>query len=127
MDLHEIEAKIAQLLDPLKVEVYFGRDAVDDLKNYRREINVILSLIVAMARKGPLIKPKGCGEPLHGKLTGFTKIKPKAMSLRIVYRPVEAGDKIRMEVIAIGPRDKEEVYELAARRIVAFKEEMARR
>jgi hypothetical protein len=27
-------------------------------------------------------------------------------------------------VIAIGPRDKDEVYELAARRIVVFKEEM---
>lgn len=126
MLLHEIEEKIKQMLGPLNVEVFFGQEAVDDLKGYKKQITTILALIVAMAKKGPLIKPRGLGEPLHGDLAGFTKIKPKAMSLRIVYRPVE-NDVIRMEVIAIGPKDKEEVYDIAGNRIKSFKEEMAGR
>jgi mRNA interferase RelE/StbE len=48
------------------------------------------------------------------------------MSLRIIYRPVK-NEVIRMEIIAIGPRDKEEVYELAAERVRSFKEQMAAR
>ncbi len=72
-----------------------------------------------------VIKPDGYGEPLIGALLGFTKIKPRAMSLLIVYRP--AGLRtgvIRMEIIAIGPRDKDQVYELATRRAVEFRKEM---
>lgn len=128
MTLGEIEHKIEQLLGSLNVEVVLGEQAVDDLKSYRKEINTILALIVAQARKGPLIKPDGYGEPLLGKLFGFTKIKPKSMSLRIVYRPVHlTSDIIRMEIIAIGPRDKEKVYELATRRVAAFRKEMEMR
>jgi mRNA interferase RelE/StbE len=65
-----------------------------------------------------------------GPLIGFTKNKPKAMSLRIVYRPVESqklGGEIRMEVIAIGPKDREEVYDMAAVRVAQFKVEMSNR
>ncbi|GAX88920.1 hypothetical protein [Effusibacillus lacus] len=83
-----------------------------------------------MAKKGPLIKPEGYGEPLIGPLFGFMKIKPKAMSLRIVYRPVNpqtADEKIRMEIIAIGPKNREEVYDLAAARLAEFKIEMEKR
>lgn len=128
MSLSEIEEIIQKLLGPLNVKVVFGEQAIDDLKGYRKEINTILALIVAQARKGPLIKPDGYGEPLLGKLLGFTKIKPKAMSLRIVYRPVQLpAGVIRMEIIAIGPRDKEKVYELASRRVVEFRKEMEMR
>lgn len=128
MTLGEIEQKIKQLLGPLNVEVVLGEQAVDDLKGYRKEINTILALIVAQARKGPLIKPNGYGELLLGKLFGFAKIKPRAMSLRIVYRPVQLpSDVIRMEIIAIGPKDKEKVYELATRRVAEFQKEMEMR
>jgi mRNA interferase RelE/StbE len=105
-----------------------GSDAVDDLKGYRKEITMILALIVAQARKGPLIKPDGYGEPLLGPLFGFTKIKPKALSLPIVYRPVKLPDGlVRMEIIAIEPKNREEVYELATRRVAEFKAEMLQR
>jgi mRNA interferase RelE/StbE len=125
MTSDEIEQKISQLLGPYNVVVALGEEAVDDLKSYQKELNTILALIVAQARKGPLLKPDGCGEPLIGALLGFTKIKPRAMSLRIVYRPVELRTGvIRMEIIAIGPRDKDKVYELATRRAVEFRKEM---
>jgi mRNA interferase RelE/StbE len=126
--LEEIEQRISQLLGVLNVEVVFGEQAVDDLKGYHKEMNTILSLLVAQARKGPLIKPNGYGEPLIGELFGFTKIKPRAMSLRIVYRPVQlSSGVVRMEIIAIGPKDKEKVYELATRRLVEFREEIDKR
>lgn len=124
----EIELALKQLLAETNVEVYFGSDAVQDLKGYRKEIKLILALIVKQAKKGPLIKPNGAGEPLSGELVGFTKIKPKALSLRVVYRPTEmANGTIRMEIIAIGPKNREEVYELAARRVISFHDEMLRR
>ncbi|HEU4964071.1 MAG TPA: hypothetical protein VFV52_09520 [Bacilli bacterium] len=63
---------------------------------------------------------------MHGDLVGFGKIKPKKLGLRIIYRPVHAH-LIRMEVIAIGPRDREQVYALAAKRVTEFKLEMAQR
>ncbi len=60
--------------------------------------------------------------------TVFTKIKPKALALRIVYRPIQLPKGIvRMEIIAIGPRDKSKVYELATRRVLDFQEEMRAR
>ncbi|MFC4779319.1 hypothetical protein ACFO9Q_21200 [Paenibacillus sp. GCM10023252] len=128
LTVSEIELKIEALLGGLNVEVAMGEDAAADLKGYHKEINIILALIVAMAKKGPLIKPAGYGEPLLGKLYGFTKIKPKAISLRIVYRPIMlSSGKVRMEIIAIGPRDRERVYELAARRVVEFQAQMAKR
>jgi mRNA interferase RelE/StbE len=76
--------------------------------------------------RGPLIKPQGIGEPLRDGLKGYTKIKPKDMALRIVYRPVVNDEMIRMEIIAIGPRDKAKVYRLAARRLQSFEQQMDR-
>lgn len=124
MTADQIEQQLKELLGPLRVEVVLGEQAVHDLKGYRKQIHTILALIVAQAKKGPLIKPNGYGEPLLGPLWGFTKIKPKALSLRIVYRPVTLDDTIRMEIIAIGPRDKDQVYEMAVKRLVDFRKEM---
>lgn len=75
------------------------------------------------AKQCPLFKPEGVAESLHGSLHGFAKIKPKSLSIRIVYRPVD-GKIIRMEVIAIGPRDKEKSYRMAAQRLQKFFQQM---
>ncbi len=73
MTVAEIELKLKPLLTELKVEVALGSDAIDDLKSYHKQITQILALIVAQAKKGPLIKPDGYGEPLLGPLYGFYK------------------------------------------------------
>lgn len=113
------------VLESFHVEVRFGRHVIDDLASYKKEQQEqIIALIIARAKTGPLIRPNGIGEPLHGELHGFTKIKPKQLALRIVYRPVQGKASIIMEVIAIGPRDRENVYRLAAKRLVAFQTEM---
>ncbi len=124
----EFESMIVSLFDEYRVTVHFGRDARNDFLSFDPNIQeTILALIRARAMRGPLCKPKGIGEPLHGELHGFVRIKPKHLGLRIVYRPVQKDETVMMEIIAIGPRDKDQVYRRAARRIAQFAEEMARR
>ncbi|GBG09742.1 hypothetical protein PAT3040_04403 [Paenibacillus agaridevorans] len=126
MTREEIEQRLNALLSPYNVVIKFGQDAVEDLASYKKEQREeIIALIIKRGITGPLIKPDGLGDPLHGELHGFTKIKPKKLGLRIVYRPLQNG-MIRVEVIAIGPRDKKKVYALAAGRIMEFKKEMDR-
>lgn len=121
---NSIEEMLNRVLGPYGVEVHFGKQAVKDFAGHQKEQQEdIATLIIVRGRKGPLIKPNGIGAPLRNKLAGFTKIKPKYLSVRIVYRPV-AGHPILMDIIAIGPRDKGRVYGMAASRLSAFNDEM---
>lgn len=122
-----VEETLTALLDPFNVEIRFSQKAVEDLIGYQKEQQEkILALIVARAKKRPLIKPNGIGEPLHGEFAGFAKIKPKQLGLRVICRPVRKT-RIIMEIIAIGPRDRDKVYTLAAKRLKAFLLEMSQR
>ncbi|MFD1443058.1 hypothetical protein [Thermoactinomyces vulgaris] len=120
--------QINEILKPFQVEVHFTKEALSDLNSYdKNEQEKIIAMIIKRGMRGPLIKPHGIGEPLRNELKGFTKVKPRAMALRIVYRPVESNGVIRMEIIAIGPRDKEKVYRMAAKRLRSFDQQMDRR
>jgi mRNA interferase RelE/StbE len=120
-----IALQINELLKPYRVEVHFTKESLNDLSSYdKNQQEKITALIIKRGMKGPLIKPQGIGEPLRDELKGYTKIKPKNMALRIVYRPVVNDEMIRMEIIAIGPRDKEKVYRLAAKRLQSFEQQM---
>lgn len=122
-----VEEIVNAILDPFNVEIRSSKKAVEDLSGYPKEQQeIILALIVARAKKGPLIKPNGIGDPLRGELHGFTKIKPKRLGLRIIYRPIQ-NNRIIMEIIAIGPRDRDKVYTLAAKRLNNFRLEMSER
>jgi mRNA interferase RelE/StbE len=117
--------QINEILKPFHVEVYFTKESLSDLNSYdKNEQEKIIAMIIKRGMRGPLIKPRGIGEPLRNELKGFTKIK--GMTLRIVYRPVESNGVIRMEIIAIGPRDREKVYRLAAKRLQSFDQQMDR-
>ncbi|MEW5954861.1 MAG: hypothetical protein AB1815_14305 [Bacillota bacterium] len=120
-----VEELLNQYLAELGVEVKFSRKASKDLACYDKEIQErIIALILKRGRAGPLIKPKGIGTPLGKELSGFTKIKPRSLNLRIIYRSVELSGVVRMEIVAIGPRDKEKVYHMAVARLLEFKKEM---
>lgn len=122
-----VDEILNNILKPYKVEIRFSQKAVNDLRGYNKEQQeIILALIVARAKKGPLIKPNGIGEPLRGELHGFTKIKPKRLGLRIIYRPIQTN-RIIMEIIAIGPRDRDKVYTVATKRLKDFLLEMSDR
>lgn len=84
-------------------------------------------MILKQAQKGADFKPHGNGNQLEPPLHQFAKIKSKSISLRIVYRPVLESEMVEMQVIAIGPRDRNKVYEMATERLVTFFEEMDKR
>ena len=113
-DLQEI------ILEKYNVELRFVEDVKQDIKAINKgHRQTILLEILRRAKQGPLFKPDGVAESLHGDLHGFAKIKSKSLNIRIIYRPVE-GQPIRMEIIAIGPRDKEKAYRMAAERLQKF-------
>ncbi len=119
------EGIINAMLENCGVAVKFSALAVKDLKGYdQKSCELVIALIVKRALNGPLIRPKDLAKPLRKELSGFSCIKPKALNLRIIYRPVELRDKVMMEVIAIGPRDKDLVYRRAAQRLYEFEKEM---
>lgn len=66
----------------------------------------------------------GYGKPLGNKggrnLTGLLKIKLRGSGLRAVYKVLE--DQTLMLVVVVGDRDDEEVYDLAARRMLTHPE-----
>lgn len=123
------EQRFYQFLQSYNVVIRFGHKAEGDFSQYKKgQQEDIFVEIVKHAIKGPLFPPDGLGEPLHKDLVGFAKIKPRRLSLRIIYRPIKKDNgTIIMEIIAIGPRDELEVYKMASKRITAFKEEMANR
>ena len=123
--MSDLIERLNQTLSEYGVEVRFSRRANQDFKSYGKgeKIN-ILAMLTLQAKKGPLLKPDGNGTPLHKELAGFAKIKRKDLSLRIVYRPRQNNGRVIMEVIAIGPRDKDEVYRMAVRRLIEFFGEM---
>lgn len=56
------------------------------------------------------------GEPLHGALSGYRKLKWRNLGVRMVYRIVNGEVEI-VEIVAIGPRDKEGVCKTAEHRL----------
>lgn len=112
------------ILEKYNVELRFVEDVKQDIKAINKgHRQTVLLEILRRAKQGPLFKPDGVAESLHGDLHGFAKIKSKSLNIRIIYRPVE-GQPIRMEIIAIGPRDKEKAYRMAAERLQKFFMEM---
>jgi mRNA interferase RelE/StbE len=59
-------------------------------------------------------EPDKSGKPLAGNLAGYRRIRTG--DTRIVYKVVE--DRIHIFIIAIGNRRDDEVYDLAAKRLL---------
>jgi mRNA interferase RelE/StbE len=62
------------------------------------------------------IQGMNAGRELHGKLSMCRKLKHKKMGLRVVFRESTKGIEI-IEILAIGKRDKKEVYKNAEDRL----------
>lgn len=56
------------------------------------------------------------GQQLRGKLADCRKLKHKKLGLRVVFRQSDLGIEI-IEIIVVGKRDDEEVYQLAEKRL----------
>jgi mRNA interferase RelE/StbE len=57
-----------------------------------------------------------CGQPLLGDLVGFRRLKNKRMGLRIIFGQGQQSIQI-IDIVAIGKRSRNYVYELAGERI----------
>jgi len=114
--------KLNEVLSQFDTQVVFSKEAVKDYKSFPQgSRQIILEMIVKQAKKGARLNPDGAGVRLRAPLHSFGKIKRSSINLRIIYRPRDIGEgKIQMEIIAIGPRDKSEVYKAAEERLSHF-------
>ena len=56
------------------------------------------------------------GQPLHGILWDCRKLKHKRLGLRVIFRQSDIGIEI-IEIVVVGKREDDEVYEIAAKRL----------
>ncbi len=116
------EGKLNQLLSQFGTEVVFSREAAKDFNSHsQRSKQIILEMIVKQAKKGARLAPEGLGVRLRAPLHTFGRIKRTSVNLRIIYRPTELEDgRLQMVIIAIGPRERDEVYKAAEKRLASF-------
>lgn len=120
MKISNLEELSKFIFEKYNIELKFVPEVQKDIKAINKgNRTAVLAEIIRRAKQGPLFTPDGVAETLHGNLHGFAKINSNSLKIRIVYRPVK-DDPIRMEVIAIGPRDKERAYIMAAERLKYF-------
>ena len=56
------------------------------------------------------------GQPLHGILWDCRKLKHKKLGLRVIFKQSVIGIEI-IEIVIIGKREDNEVYDIAAKRL----------
>lgn len=119
MAKNKLEQLNELLLEKFKTQVMFTSNAMQDYKSFSPgKRNDVLKLILKQAEKGALLKPDGNGKRCEGELHDFGKIKSKSLNLRIIYRPVlQENGIVRMNIVAIGPRDNAEIYKMAIERL----------
>ena len=92
---------------------FFNRDAERDFK----KLDGSQRKLVLVALKKLKTRADEIGVPLHGELAGCKKIKWRKVGLRMVFRILEDGSLEIVEIVAIGKRDRSEVYETARERL----------
>lgn len=92
---------------------FINRDALREYQSLDGSLRKLVDKGFArLARRADEI-----GKPLAGKLTGCRELKFRSDGLRIIYRIVDGAIEI-VEIIAIGRRDKGEVFSTGARRLL---------
>lgn len=101
-------------------KIDYTPDAQKDLErlNKRQRIQVVAKITKVSTNPLPA-SAGGYGKPLgnkHGNnLTGLLKIKFQDLGIRVIYRLIVQGDT--MQILVIGARADNEVYDLAAERL----------
>ena len=96
--------------------VIFEPEAEKDFAALDNSQRLVVSKAILKVAANPRPRPEGYGKPLSGNLTGCCKIKLRDYGIRIIYRLVPP-DSDNMDVIIIGMRSDNEVYEMAAERL----------
>lgn len=105
-----------------KFEVVFIEEAYKDYKKLDGSIKKLVKVAVAKMQK----RADELGEELTNKhgvnLIGCRRIKFKKAGIRMVYRIVGRKAEIA-EIIMVGKREENEVYEIAYKRLQGLKED----
>ena len=91
-------------------------DAFEDFLLLDHSLQIPVFKAICKVSTNPQPKPKGYGKPLSGRLSGYCKIKLRDYGVRIIYNLVPT-DSNNMNVIIIGMRSDDAVYEDATKRI----------
>ena len=107
----------------MKWQIEYLQEASKDLKKLDPyKAKMVLKAIEKTAER-PLPAPEGIGKPLGNlaatKLSGYYKIKLKALGYRVVYGLIR--EENIMKIIVISIRDDAQVYKEAERRILKYK------
>ena len=87
----------------------FSRSDYNDLDGSQKK--QILKSLVKIEENG-----MNAGQPLYGNLWDCRKLKHKKLGLRVIFRQSAVGIEI-IEIVTIGKREDDEVYEIAAARL----------
>ena len=101
-------------------EIIYLTEVKKNYENLTHRQQLIVDKSITKVQKNPLPQNEGSyGKPLGHKpsnnLTGFLKIKLQSEVIRIVYKLIRTETK--MQVVVIGIRENEEVYEISQRKI----------
>ena len=96
--------------------VIFEPEAERDFAVLDNSQRLVVFKAIKKVASNPKPRPEGYGKPLSGNLTGCCKIKLRDYGIRIIYRLVPP-DSENMDIIIIGMRSDNEVYEMAAKRL----------
>ncbi len=96
--------------------VFFEPEAENDFAALDHSQQVIVFKAILKVSENPKPRPKGYGKPLSGALSGFCKIKLRDHGIRIIYR-LEPPDSDNMDIVIIGMRSDNEVYDDAIDRL----------
>lgn len=87
----------------------YSRKDFDSLDNSQK--NHIRKSLLKIEKDGMLV-----GQPLHGDLSDCRKLKHKRLGLRMLFKESDLGIEI-IEIVVIGKRDDQEVYNIAENRL----------
>jgi len=96
--------------------VSFTREAENDFADLDNSQRIIVFKAIKKVAANPKPVPNGYGKPLAGKLSGCCKIKLRDYGIRIIYRLVPP-DSDNMNIIIVGMRSENEVYDKAVKRL----------
>ena len=126
----ESRKKILQMLERFDLTKHWSLiytiEAQNDLDNLDNSQRKQVQSVIDRFIQNPLPKSEGgYGNPLHGELAGYFKIRLIDAGIRILYTLKRRKNK--MIVVLIGMRRDDEVYEIALERLHKFRERRLRR
>ena len=101
-------------------KIRYTTEALKDLEDFNETQQTQIRALIDRFSINPLPKSEGgYGKPLRGRLAGCFKIKLLDAGIRIIY--TLKREKGRMLIVLVGMRRDEEVYEIALKRVRAFR------